>query len=64
MVVLNRSNEAHSARIPLPELLRGIYDVAWTSSETDRLQQDAEALHLEVDAHAGLVLHHTDASHR
>lgn len=63
VVVLNRSNEAHSARIPLPEPLRETYEVAWTSSETYRLQQDAEALLLEVDAHAGLVLHHTDASH-
>ncbi len=57
IVVLNRSEEAHSIRIPLPESLRKTYRISMTTNGTSyRLQQDAEALLLEIPGLTGLVL--------
>ena len=57
VIVLNRSEEAHSIRIPLPEALRKTYEVAlMTRDDAHRVQQDSEALLLEVPALAGMVL--------
>jgi len=57
VVVLNRSDAAHSLRVPLPEALWGTYDLALiTRDDAHRVQQDAEALLLDVPARTGLVL--------
>jgi glycosidase len=60
-VTINRSDEAHSARIPLPDSLRGPYEPVFeTPSEGPfRVQQDATALLLEMPPHSGLVLRRT-----
>lgn len=56
-MVLNRSEEAHSTRIPLPEALRGSYTLLFSTTEEDyRVQQDDEALLIEIPELSGLVL--------
>ena len=60
IVILNRSGEAHSARLPLPEELRGTYEMVFATTESGyRVQQDATALLVEVPELAGLVLRRT-----
>jgi len=55
--VLNRSDKAHSARIPLGRTETQPYEAIFTTaSEGYRVQQDAEALLLEVPARSGLLL--------
>ncbi|MFB6230921.1 MAG: alpha-glucosidase C-terminal domain-containing protein, partial [Salinibacter sp.] len=58
LVALNRSAEAHSARVPLPDSLRHTYEILRSVPEgaPGRVQQDGSALLLEVPGHAGLVL--------
>lgn len=57
IVVLNRSREAHSLRVELPESLRAQYRTAFTTgSESYRVQQDATGLILELPELTGLVL--------
>lgn len=57
VVVLNRSDKAHSARIPLGRTETQPYEAIFTTaSEGYRVQQDAEALLLEVPARSGLLL--------
>lgn len=58
VVVINRSDEAHSTRIELPEALRGPYEqVLYTrEGESVRVQQDQTALLLELAPRSGLVL--------
>ncbi|MEF8817496.1 MAG: glycoside hydrolase family 13 protein [Salinibacter sp.] len=58
VVTLNRSAEAHSARVPLPDSLRQPYEVLRTVPEgaSVRLQQDGTALLLEVPGHTGVVV--------
>ena len=58
VVVLNRSDEAHSLRVDKP--MAGSYEgVFATTDEPRRVQEDAEGLILEVPARAGLVLRRT-----
>lgn len=61
VVVINRSDEAHSMRIELPETLRGQYEEAFVTlpEEARRVQQDQTALLLEVPARGGIVLRRT-----
>ena len=62
VVVMNRSDEAHSLRVPLPEALRGTYEVVFlTRDDAHRVQQDSEALLLELAPRFGLVLRRTEA---
>jgi glycosidase len=58
VVTLNRSADAHSARIPLPDSLRGTYEIAFQTPADGsvRLQQDATALLLDLPPHSGVVL--------
>jgi glycosidase len=58
IVALNRSVEAHSARVPLPDSLDGTYaPVLETPRDgTYRVQQDGTGLLLELPPRAGLVL--------
>lgn len=58
VTVLNRSDEAHSARIPLPDSLRAAYTPVFETPRNGafRVQQDGTALILEVPPHAGLLL--------
>jgi len=58
IVALNRSVEAHSARVPLPDSLDGTYaPVLKTPRDgTYRVQQDGTGLLLELPPRAGLVL--------
>ncbi len=56
VVALNRSDEAHSMRVELPEDLRRPYELLFTTYDTYRVQQDAEALLLEISARQGFVL--------
>lgn len=56
VVALNRSDEAHSMRVELPEALRIPYETVYTTEETYRVQQDSTALLLEISDLAGLVL--------
>ena len=57
IIVLNRSQEAHSARITLPEDLRGSYSTALVTKQNGvRIQQDDTALLLEIPPLSGLVL--------
>lgn len=60
IVALNRSDEAHSVRIPLPDSLRGSYTPVLKTLEDGayRIQQDQTALLLELPQYAGLVLRH------
>ena len=62
-VTINRSDEAHSARIPLPDSLRGTYEPVFEtpSDGSFRVQQDATALLLELPPHSGLVLRRSAA---
>jgi glycosidase len=56
VVVLNRG-KANSIRIELPEALRAIYQLIYTTHEEGyRVQQDTTALLLEVPENGGLVL--------
>lgn len=56
VVVINRSDEAHSLRVPI-EADGKIFSVAFsTGDDSHRVQQDAEALLLEVPPLTGLVL--------
>lgn len=56
VVVLNRSDEAHSLRVPM-EMGGKTFGVGFsTSGDSHRIQQDAEALLLEVPPLTGLVL--------
>jgi glycosidase len=59
LVTLNRSADAHSARVPLPDSLQQPYEVLRTVPEgaSVRLQQDGTALLLEVPGHTGVVVH-------
>ncbi len=57
VVVLNRSDEAHSLRIPLPEGANGTYSLSFATTDASyRVQQDATGLILEIGARTGLVL--------
>jgi len=58
IVALNRSAEAHSARIPLPDSLAGRYASVFTtpSDGAVRVQQDGTALLLELPPRGGVVL--------
>jgi glycosidase len=57
IVALNRSSEAHSLRVELPESLRTQYRTAFTTgSESFRVQQDTTGLILELPELSGLVL--------
>ena len=59
VVVLNRSDEAHSVRVPVP--VAGTYALAFATTDgSTRVQQDAEALLLEIPARTGLMLHRQD----
>ena len=62
ITVLNRSDEAHSARIPLPDSLRASYTTVFETPHNGafRVQQDGTALLLELPPHAGLLLRQTD----
>lgn len=53
-VTLNRSEAAHSARVPLPDSLQQPCEVPEDAAV--RLQKDESALLLEVPGHAGVVL--------
>lgn len=57
-VTLNRSEAAHSSRVPLPDSLQQPCEVLRTVPEDAavRLQQDESALLLEVPGHTGVVL--------
>ncbi|WP_040605729.1 glycoside hydrolase family 13 protein [Salisaeta longa] len=60
VVALNRSSEAHSLRIPLPDTLRGTYALAFAvPGDGFRVQQDGAALLLEVPAYGGLIVRRT-----
>lgn len=61
IVTINRSAEAHSVRISLPDSLRYAYEHVRSVPEgaAVRLQQDASALLLEVPGHSGMVLRRT-----
>ena len=62
VVVLNRSGQAHSVRVPLPADARRPMDLVFSTTErSQRVQQDGEALLLEVPAREGLVLHPGEA---
>ncbi len=59
VVVLNRSGEAQSLRVPLPEALRGgVYEQVFFTPEgaAHRVQQDPTGLLLELPALGGMVL--------
>jgi glycosidase len=58
IVALNRSAEAHSARVPLPDSLRATYTPVFETPRDGafRVQQDATALLLELPERAGVVL--------
>ena len=57
VVVLNRSDEAHSARIPLEFAQGDVYEPVFTTTDVGyRIQQDATALLLEVPERSGMVL--------
>jgi glycosidase len=58
IVALNRSAEAHAARIPLPDSLQNAYTSAFEtpSGGSFRLQQDESALLLELPPRAGVLL--------
>ena len=58
VVAVNRSPEAHSVRIPLPDTLRSPYEFVFQTPSDDafRLQQDATALLLEMPPRSGLLL--------
>lgn len=58
VVTLNRSADAHSARVPLPDSLRHTYETLRTvpGGAAVRVQQDETALLLEVPGQTGLVL--------
>lgn len=59
VIVINRSDEAHSLRVPLPETLRRhTFDVTMVTrpDASYRLQQDAEALLVEIEGLTGLVI--------
>jgi glycosidase len=58
LTTLNRSEDAHSARIPLPDSLQRRYGILRTVPEgaSVRLQQDGNALLLEVPSHTGIVM--------
>ncbi|MEP0547788.1 MAG: glycoside hydrolase family 13 protein [Rhodothermales bacterium] len=59
VVVLNRSDEAHSVRVPVP--VAGTYALTFaTTKGPGRVQQDAEALLLDIPARTGLVLTRED----
>jgi glycosidase len=61
ITVLNRSDAAHSTRIPLPDSLQATYASVFETPRDGafRVQQDASALLLELPPHAGLVLRQT-----
>ena len=61
ITVLNRSDAAHSTRIPLPDSLQATYAPVFETPRDGafRVQQDASALLLELPPHAGLVLRQT-----
>ncbi|MFO8098854.1 MAG: alpha-amylase family glycosyl hydrolase [Salinibacter sp.] len=63
ITVLNRSDEAHSIRIPLPDSLQADYEpvVQTPRDGAVRVQQDASALLLDLPPHAGLLLRETDS---
>jgi hypothetical protein len=55
VVVINRSDEAHSLRLEKPAA--GPYALAFaTTDEPYRIQEDATGLILEIGARTGLVL--------
>ena len=56
VVVLNRSADAHSVRIPLPDTLRTPYATALVTREPVRVQQDAAALLVELPPFGGMAL--------
>lgn len=61
VVALNRSAEAHSARVPLPDSLQASYEPVFEtpSGGSFRVQQDASALLLELPPRGGLLLRGT-----
>jgi len=58
LVTLNRSDAAHSVRVPLPDSLRRPYELLRTvpKDAAVRLQQDGTALLLDVPGHTGVVM--------
>jgi glycosidase len=56
VVVINRSEEAHSLRVPIDSGGKTFGVAFSTSDDSHRVQQDAEALLLEVAPLTGLVL--------
>ena len=62
VTVLNRSDEAHSLRLPLPESLRGAYRVALpTRNATSlRVQSDSTALILDLPPRSAAALERDD----
>ena len=56
IVLLNRSDEAHSLRVPLPEPLWTPFAAVFSTSEGYRLQQDESGLILDMPELSGLVL--------
>ena len=57
VVILNRSDEAHSLRVALPDDLRGPYRMLFSiSEEGHRVQQDETALLVEIPALSALVV--------
>ena len=56
IAVLNRSEAAHSTRIPLPSDLQGTYSTALATKGSTRVQQDGGALLIELPPLSGLVL--------
>ena len=57
ITILNRSDEAHSARIPLPDSLEAAYEPVFEtpSGGAFRVQQDGTALPLKLPPNAGLL---------
>lgn len=57
IVAVNRSGEAHSLRVEIPQRLRHAYEVIHATEPGGyRVQQDATALLLELPGRFGLVL--------
>lgn len=62
VVALNRSGEAHSLRVELPQGLRKRYAEVFTTHDGGfRVQQDSTALLLEMNERSGLVLRGTES---
>ncbi len=60
VVALNRSEEAHSMRVELPDPVRRRYETTFTTRDGFRVQQDLTGLILELPETSGLVLRAID----